>query len=239
MIIDVLTVCPEVFASFQESVLIRRAREREILEVRVTDIRDFADGSFRHVDDSVYGGGAGMILKCGPVISALESLRTDLSHTVLFSAAGELYTQKRAREYAGLEHLILIAGHYEGFDARILDEADEQICMGDYILSGGEIPAMAVIDSIVRLLGVIRTESTEEESFENGLLEYPQYTRPYEFRGKKVPDVLLSGDHEKIRRWRLKESLRLTRQKRPDLLEQKELTDEEKDLLEEILNEAE
>ena len=239
MIIDVLTVCPEVFISFQESVLIRRARERGILEVRITDIRDFADGSFRHVDDSVYGGGAGMILKCGPVISALESLRKDESHTVLFSAAGEPYTQKKAREYAGLDHLILIAGHYEGFDARILDEADEQICMGDYILSGGEIPAMAVIDSIVRLLGVIRPESTEEESFENGLLEYPQYTRPYEFRGKKVPDVLLSGDHEKIRRWRLKESLRLTQQNRPDLLEQKELTDEEKDLLEEILNEAE
>ncbi len=238
MRITVLTVCPEVFDSFEESVLVKRARERGLLDLNITDIRNYAGGSFRHTDDSVYGGGAGMILKCAPVFKALQAVRTEHSHTVLFTPSGSVYDQKKVHAFAEMEDLVLIAGHYEGFDARILEEADEEISMGDYILSGGEIPAMAVIDSIVRLLGVIRDESTEEESFENGLLEYPQYTRPADYEGRKVPDVLLSGDHEKIRVWRLKQSLKLTKERRPDLLEKRVLSEEEKDLLQEIEEET-
>ena len=175
-----------------------------------------------------------MIMRCQPVLDALEECRKENSYTVLFAPSGNVYNQKKVHELTQKEHLILICGHYEGVDARVYEECNELLSIGDYVLSSGVIPSMAVIDSIVRLLGTIRTESTEDESFESGLLEYPQYTRPAEYKGKKVPDVLLSGNHEKIRLWRMKESLKRTRQVRPDLLENRLLNKEEKKLLEEI-----
>lgn len=237
MRITVLTMCPQVFSGFLESDLCARAVKRQLLQLEIIDIREYTKGSFRHIDDSPFGGGAGMIIRCEPVINALEAVGNESSHTVLFAPGGSTYDQKKVREYLNLDHLILICGHYEGIDARVYPYCDELVSMGDYILSGGEIPAMAVIDSLVRLMGTIRTESTENESFENGLLEYPQYTRPASFRNQEVPEVLLSGNHEKIRRWRLKESLRRTLKERPDLIEKKNLSGEEKILLEEIQNE--
>ena len=226
---------PEGFEGFLKMPLVQRAVKKGIADIRITDIREFAEGSFRRIDDSPYGGGAGMIMRYPPVLKALESVRKENSTVILTAPAGEIYKQKTAHELADMEHLILIAGHYEGIDARILDHADRVFSLGDYIVSGGELPAQIIADSVIRLLpGIIRSESTEEESFENGLLEYPQYTKPAEYNGKKVPEVLLSGNHEAIRKYRLKESLKLTMEKRGDLLENRECTDEEKKILEEI-----
>ena len=218
MKITILTMCPELFESFRASHLISRADSSGTLELEIIDFREYAQGSFRKIDDSPYGGGRGMIIRCQPVIDALESVKSSKSHTVILSPKGTPFRQEAARVLAEYEHLILICGHYEGFDARIYPYADEMVSIGDYILSGGEIPAMAVTDAIVRLLkGNLRDGSADEESFETGMLEYPQYTRPVEFRGEKVPDVLLSGDHEAIRRWRMEQALELTRKYRPDL----------------------
>ena len=238
MKITILTIVPEMFAGLKEDILVKRACEKGLLELEIIDIRDYSGGSFRHTDESPYGGGAGMVMRCEPVIRAYRDVRSENSRFIILSPAGKPYTQKKAREFASEEHLILLCGHYEGMDERITDYADDMISAGDYILSGGEIPAMMVTDSVARLLsGNIRRESTEEESFENGLLEYPQYTRPYDFEGKTVPDVLLSGNHEAVRRWRLKESLRTTLHQRPDLLEHREMNEEEKELLSQILSE--
>lgn len=237
MKITVLTMCPQVFSGFLESDLTARAIKRNLLDLEIIDIREYTEGSFRHIDDSPFGGGAGMIMRCEPLINALEAVKSENAHTVLFAPCGNTYDQKKVHEYLNMDHLILICGHYEGIDARVYPYCDELLSMGDYILSGGEIPAMAVIDSLVRLLGTIRRESTMEESFENGLLEYPQYTRPASFKGMDVPEVLLSGNHEKIRLWRLKESLKRTWKERPDLIEKKNLTHEEEILLAEIKEE--
>lgn len=237
MRITVLTMFPEFFDSFLSSVLVARAVSRGLLTLEILDIKDYADGSFRHIDDSPYGGSAGMIMRCEPLIRCLESVSDANSRTVMFMPGGQPYTQNKVHEYTETEHLILICGHYEGIDARVNSFCDEFISVGDYVLSGGEIPAMAVIDSITRLLGTIRHESTQEESFEDGLLEYPQYTRPPVFRDMEVPPVLLSGNHGAIERWRLKESLRLTQKIRPDLLENRILSQTEKVLLEEIEDE--
>jgi len=239
MKISVLTMFPELFDSFLLSPVVKRAVDKGVLEIEITDIRDFAEGSFRHLDDSPCGGGAGMIMRCDVVIPAIRSVKTDVSHTVILAPAGNTYNQKKAEEYSQLEHLILVCGHYEGMDARIYEEADELLSIGDYVLTGGEPASEIIIDSVARLLkGAIRSSSIEEESFTNGLLEYPQYTRPVSYEGKDVPEVLLSGNHEKIRKWRLKESLRVTKDVRPDLLEKRELTKEEKKLLEEIEEET-
>ena len=219
MKISILTMCPEFFVFFWESHLIKRSQEKGLLQLDIIDFRDYAGGSFRKIDDSPYGGGRGMVIRCQPVVDALDSCRTENSHAVLLSPKGKLFCQDKAREYAEKDHLILICGHYEGFDARIYPYADELLSVGDYIVSGGEIPAMAVTDAVVRLLdGSLREGSADEESFEDGLLEYPQYTRPAEFRGQKVPEVLLSGDHEAIRRWREEAALGMTEKYRPDLL---------------------
>ena len=239
MRISILTVCPELFGSFLQSHEVKRAAERSGAEVEVIDIREFAPGSFRHIDDSPYGGGRGMVLRCQPVADAVEAVKEcgkNISvRTVLLSPAGTVYDQKKARELAAQDHLILVCGHYEGFDARIYPLADELISVGDYILTGGELPAMAVADSVLRLLeGNLKEGSDGEESFEDGLLEYPQYTKPAEFRGQKVPKVLLSGDHEAVRKWRLKAALKETMERRPDLLEGRNFTEEEKALLREL-----
>ncbi len=226
-------MCPQDYDSFLKTPVIARAVERKICEIEVKDIRPYAGGSFRHIDDSPYGGGAGMILRAGPVLDALKDVRQEGSHTVILAPAGVLYNQKKAREYAEKDHLILIAGHYEGMDARIYEKVDELVSLGDYIVTGGELPSMIIADSVVRLLdGVLRKASTEDESFENGLLEYPQYTKPREIEGMKVPDVLLSGDHGAIEKWRRQQSLRITKKQRPDLFARYELSEEEKSLIE-------
>lgn len=219
MKITILTICPEQFTDFQKTPLIARATSSGLLDLSVVDIRNFAPGSFRDVDDSPYGGGAGMILRCQPVLDALSAVRTPESHVVVLAPVGTPYTQADAHRLARKEHLILICGHYEGMDARIYPHADELLSIGDYILTGGELPAMVICDSVTRLLkGAMKEESTREESFEDGLLEYPQYTRPADYKGQKVPEVLLSGDHEAIKKWRRAEAERITRERRPDLL---------------------
>ena len=223
MKISILTIYPEQFGDFQKTPLIARAVEKGILELNIVDIREFADGCFRKVDDSPYGGGAGMILRCQPVLDALESVRTTDSRTILFAPIGTPYTQEDAGRLAKESHLILICGHYEGMDARIYPYADELVSIGDYILTGGELPAMVLTDSVMRLVkGTIKEDSLSEESFDNGLLEYPQYTRPAEYKGQKVPEVLLSGDHKKIAEWRREEAFRVTKERRSDLLEKAE-----------------
>lgn len=238
MKISILTVCPDLFESFLASHEVRRAAERSGAAVETVDIRGFAEGSFRKIDDSPAGGGRGMVLRCLPVVEAIETVKsggTSGTCTVLLSPAGKLYSQRKAAEYAKLDHLILVCGHYEGFDARIYDYADELLSVGDYILTGGELPAMTVADSVLRLLqGNLKEGGASEESFENGLLEYPQYTKPADFRGAKIPETLLSGNHEAVRKWRLKASLKETLERRPDLLAGREFTEEEAALLSEL-----
>jgi len=232
MKISILTVCPDVFESFWKMPLIARARDRGLLELDVVDIRSYAPGSFRMIDDSPFGGGAGMILRCQPVLDALADVREASSVALALGPGGEPYSQKKAHELAELDHLILVCGHYEGMDERIYAHLDGELSVGDYVLSGGETAALTVVDSVVRLLpGIIRAASTEEESFEDGLLEYPQYTQPAEYDGERVPDVLLSGDHERIHKWRRAEALKRTRERRPDLFAALELSEEDRELL--------
>ena len=247
MNISVLTIFPESFESFLQTPVVARAIDKGLVTIDLVDIKDFAHGSFRHIDDSPFGGGAGMVMRCQPVLDALKHVKEQtLSgdvRTVAMTPAGTPYDQKTARRFAELPHLVLLCGHYEGMDARIFGSIDEEVSMGDYILTGGELPAMTVIDSVVRLLpGALRGASTEEESFEDGLLEYPQYTQPRDYDGMSVPDVLLSGDHGRIRRYRRKEALRLTKERRPDLLEryiaEGKLTEEEAGLLKELEEEG-
>ena len=244
MKITILTMFPQLFDSFREGPVVQRAIRKGSLELSVVDIKEFAPGSFRHIDDSPFGGGAGMVMRCQPVLDALRSVRgsaVSSRNTIVaaLSPAGRQFTQKQAHRLSELDHLILICGHYEGMDERIYRHVDEEISIGDYVLTGGEIAAMAVSDAVIRLLpGALRSESTSEESFENGLLEYPQYTQPAVCEGEAVPEVLLSGNHARIRRWRLKESLRRTMERRPDLLEGRQFTEEEIALLEEIRKDA-
>lgn len=220
MKITILTIFPELFHDFVLEPVMDRAVKRGIVQLEVVDIRRFAGGSFRHIDDDSYGGGAGMVMRCGPVLDALESVRTKESYTAVMTPAGRRYDQKQAHAFAKLAHLILVCGHYEGLDERILNHADGAFSIGDYVLTGGELPAKVVCDSVIRLLpGVLRDAATKEESFEQGILEYPQYTKPADWKGEKVPEVLLTGDHARIREWRQKEALRITRERRPDLLE--------------------
>ena len=222
MRISILTLFPEQFDSFLKTPIVSRAKKAGVLQIECVDIKSFADGCFRKIDDSPYGGGPGCILRCEPVVGALESVQQENSRVIILAPGRSPYTQADARRLSKEEHLILLCGHYEGFDARIYDYADEVISIGDYILTGGEIPAMAVMDSVVRLFPEsLKPENTQDESFENGLLEYPQYTKPPDFRGKKVPPVLLSGNHEAVRQYRLEESLRVTAALRPELLEQR------------------
>ena len=233
MRISVLTLFPELFDRFFSMSIVGRSVERGIVRTDLVQIRDYSTDTHRHVDDTPFGGGAGMVMKCQPVFDALSSVRTPESHVVLLSASGTPYTQQKAHELAAKPHLIFLCGHYEGMDERIASVCDEEISIGDYVLTGGELGAMVIADSVIRLLpGVIRESSINEESYENGLLEYPQYTQPAEYEGMRVPDVLLSGHHENIRKWRLTQSLLKTREKRPDLFVAHTLTKEERKLLE-------
>lgn len=240
MRISVLTLFPEMFENFVQTSIVGRAAAKGLVSFDFVQIRDFAHDRYRHVDDSPFGGGAGMVMKCQPVLDALDSIRTDDSYVIMTAASGTPYTQSRARELARKEHLIILCGHYEGMDARINDHVDEIISIGDYVLTGGELASMVISDSVVRLLkGSIRDDSANDESYENGLLEYPQYTQPADYKGEKVPEVLLSGNHAKIRAWRLRKSLKLTKEKRPDLFEKHEFSKEELKLLKELEEEEE
>ncbi len=226
MKIDILTIFPHMFdGAFSESI-IKRAIEEKKVEINIINFRDYTKDPHNKVDDTPYGGGAGMVLSCQPIFDCVESIRTEDSKVILLTPAGIPYKQKHAYKLSEEKHLIIICGHYEGFDERIATLADYEISIGDYVLTGGEIPAMAIVDSITRLLpGVINEESHREDSFKKDvisntyLLDYPTYTKPAEFRGMKVPEVLLSGHHENIRKYREEESLRRTKERRPDLLE--------------------
>jgi len=222
MKIDILTLFPEMFEGFKNESIIKRAIEEEKVSINTCNFRDFSKNKHKKVDDTPYGGGAGMVLMCQPIFDAVESLKTEKSKVVLLTPQGEKYTQEKAYELSKEEHLIFICGHYEGFDERIKTICDEEISIGDYVLTGGELPAMVLTDSIVRLVpGVIEEKSHINDSFNNNLLDYPTYTKPRNFKGMDVPDVLLSGDHKKIDEWRLKEQLKITSERRPDLLNNK------------------
>ena len=238
MRITILTLFPEMFNGFLNTSIIKRAINKEVVSFEICDIRDFSLDKHHHVDDTPYGGGSGMVLKCQPVIDAILKYRTSNSVVVYMGPAGKTFKQSVAKEFATFEHLIILCGHYEGIDERIKAYIDLEVSIGDYILTGGELAAMVVSDSIIRLLkGAISQGSLESESFENDLLEYPHYTKPEVYQDVKVPAVLLSGHHENIRKYRLKEALRKTYLNRQDLLVKHQLTNEEKQLLEEIVEE--
>lgn len=217
---DILTLFPEMFEAVKQSV-IGKAIEKQLIQINLINIRDFSKDKHKKVDDTPYGGGAGMVMMPDVVYDAYSSIQNKENAKVIYlSPKGKVLNQEKVLELSKQEHLILLCGHYEGIDQRVIDEiVDEEISIGDYVLTGGEIPAMVLVDSVSRYIqGVLKQESTLEESFTNNLLEYPQYTRPEEFHGQKVPEVLLSGHHENIRKWREQKSLEITKQKRPDLL---------------------
>ncbi|MGM9857971.1 MAG: tRNA (guanosine(37)-N1)-methyltransferase TrmD [Bacilli bacterium] len=235
MKITILTLFKEQFNDFINTSIIKRAISKGAIEIEVVDIRQFTKDKNGRVDSAPIGGGAGLILKCQPVLDALASVKNDLSYVIMSSPRGNTFTQKKAHELASKEHLVIICGHYEGVDERVNNYVDEQVSIGDYILTGGELPAMVISDSIIRLLeGAITHESIEEESFENGLLEYPQYTEPYSYNNFTIPDILYTGNHKAIAKWRQKQSLALTRINRPDLFNKYNLTKQDKKLLEEL-----
>lgn len=216
---DVLTLFPQMFDILNESI-IGKGVEKGLIDINLINIRDFSKDKHKKVDDTPYGGGAGMVIRPDVVYDAYLSVKSDNAKVIYLSPKGKKLNQEKVKELSNNKHLILLCGHYEGIDQRVLDEiVDEEISIGDYVLTGGEIPAMVLIDSVSRYIqGVINEESIEEESFSNGFLEYPQYTRPEVFLDKRVPDVLISGHHENIKKWREEESLKETRNKRPDLL---------------------
>ena len=236
MRITILTLFPEMFNGFLDNSIIKRAIAKGVVSIDIVNIRDFTLDKYGRVDSAPVGGGAGLIMKCQPIIDSIKSIKTNESKVYLLSPRGETYNQAKAHYFKeNVAHLILLCGHYEGVDERINKYIDGQISIGDYILTGGEVGAMAISDSIIRLIdGAITHESTEEESFENGLLEYPQYTEPYDFNGDKIPDILYSGNHQAIAKWRQKESLKLTREYRKDLFDKYELTKQDKKLLAEL-----
>ena len=239
MKISILTLFPEFFDGFLTNSIIKRAIAKGKVTIEIINIRDYTKDKYGRVDSAPVGGGAGLIMKCQPVLDCLAAVKKENSHTVLLSPRGKTYNQKRARELAkSCEHLILICGHYEGTDERINKYTDELISIGDYILTGGEIGAEIISDSIIRLLDdVIAPESIVDESFENGLLEYPQYTEPQVYEGDEVPEILYSGNHQAIDKWRKKQSLKLTKKYRPDLLKDYVFSKEELKLLKELENE--
>jgi tRNA (guanine37-N1)-methyltransferase len=234
VLIDILTLFPGMFVGPIDESIVKRARDAGTLDVRVIDIREFATDRHRTVDDTPYGGGPGMVMKPGPLFAAVEAVRGRDSRVVLLSPQGPVFKQEVAAELSKLSHLVLVCGHYEGVDERVREHlVDDELSIGDYVLTGGEIAALVVVDAVTRLLpGALGAEeSTIEESHNAGLLEYPHYTRPAEFRGWRVPDVLLSGNHAEIARWRRREALERTRNRRPDLLRQDHLDELSSDLL--------
>lgn len=221
MKIDVLTLFPEMFTGVISSSIIKRAIDDNKIEINLHNFRDYSKDIHHKVDDTPYGGGCGMILTCQPIFDCVNDLKDDESIVVLLTPDGTPYKQEIANNLVKLKHLIIICGHYEGFDDRIRSICDMEISIGDYVLTGGEIPAMVLIDSVTRLIdGVINKESYQNDSFYNGLLDYPQYTKPREYNGLKVPDVLLSGNHKEIEKYRIEAALEKTRKRRCDLLKE-------------------
>ena len=238
MKIKIITLFPKMFEGFVSESIIKRAIEKNVCSVEIIDMRDYSLSKHRHVDDTPYGGGAGMVLACDVVDRAIKANSSDNSYKIMMTPQGNRYNQKKAEELSTKEEIVLICGHYEGFDERIRTFVDEEISVGDYVLTGGEIPSMIVADSVIRLLGqAIKQESHEDDSFSSGLLEYPQYTRPLEYNGMVVPEVLVNGNHKLINRFRKKESLRKTYLRRPDLLETYEFSKEDRKLMDEVLEE--
>ena len=236
---DVLTLFPEMFEPLKQSI-IKRASEKKLIDINLVNIRDFSEDKHNKVDDTPYGGGAGMLMKADVVDRAYNSVKSENAKVIYLTPQGKILNQKIVKDLSKQEHLILLCGHYEGIDQRVLDKiVDEEISIGDYVLTGGELPAMVLIDSVSRYVeGVLSDGSTDEESFSNGLLEYPQYTRPEVFDNVKVPDVLISGHHENIRKWRRERSLENTFKKRPEMLENIVLTKNEKDYIEKLKKEV-
>ena len=233
---DILTVFPEIIEGMVSSSILKRAIEKGLIEINIIDFREYAGNKHSTVDDYAYGGGAGMLIRVDPIYRALNTIEgLSGAHKVLTSPSGNVWSQKKAEEFSKLNHIVIVCGHYEGIDARVLNYIDEEVSIGDYVLTGGEIPAGVIIDSVSRLIsGVIADDSTVNESFSMGLLEYPQYTRPQEFDGYKVPDILLSGHHANIKKWQRYEALKKTYIMRPELLNQIELSKDDLKMLEEI-----
>ncbi len=235
---DVLTLFPEMFKILNESI-IGKAKEKGLINVNLINIRDFSKDKHKKVDDTPYGGGAGMVMMPDVVYDAYKSIKDEKAKVIYMSPQGKKLDQNKVEELSKEKHIILLCGHYEGIDQRVLDEiVDEEISIGDYVLTGGELPAMVLIDSVSRYVdGVLKSDSTKEESFSQGLLEYPQYTRPEIFKDRQVPEVLLSGHHQNIEKWRRKQSLKITLNKRPDLLEKIVFSKKDELLLNEIKSE--
>lgn len=220
MRIDILSLFPGLFDGFVKESIIKRAIEKGLVTINIVNFRDYSHLNNKQVDDTIYGGGPGMLLRCEPIFEAIDDIKTEDSKIILLTPDGKTYDQKTAKRYSTCKHLILICGHYEGFDERIRTLADEEVSIGDYILTGGEIAAEAICDSVIRLIpGAITKESLDSETFEDGKLDYPVYTKPQEYRGMKVPDILISGDHAKIDAWREEQRKKRTEEKRPDLME--------------------
>ena len=237
MKIDILTLFPEMFAPLEHSI-VGKAKEKGLLDIRYHNFRENAEKA-RHVDDEPYGGGQGMLLRAQPIFDTIEKIDAKRPRVILLDPAGRRFDQAFAAELAREEELIFICGHYEGYDERIKTLVTDEVSLGDFVLTGGELAAMTMVDATVRLIPEVigKEASHQDDSFSSGLLEYPQYTRPYDFRGMTVPDVLMSGHHENIRKWRLYESLKKTFQRRPDLLENYAFSDEEKAILDQIKEE--
>ena len=234
MIIKILTLFPEMFDGFLTNSIIKRAIAKDVIKIEVINIRDYTTDKYNRVDSYPVGGGAGLVMKCQPIVDCLRKNKGQNAHTIMLSPRGKIYNQAKAHELLKEDELILLCGHYEGIDERVNKYVDEQISIGDYILTGGELGAMVISDSIIRLLdGAIAEESVVEESFENGLLEYPQYTEPYDYEGDKIPDILYSGNHTAINKWRQKQSLFLTKELRSDLFEKYNLSKQDIKLLNE------
>ena len=239
MKIDILTLFPEMFAPLEHSI-VGKAKEKGLLDIRYHNFRENAEKA-RHVDDEPYGGGQGMLLRAQPIFDTIEKIDAKRPRVILLDPAGRRFDQAFAEELAREEELIFICGHYEGYDERIKTLVTDEVSLGDFVLTGGELAAMTMVDATVRLIPEVigKEASHQDDSFSSGLLEYPQYTRPYDFRGMTVPDVLMSGHHENIRKWRLYESLKKTYQRRPDLLENYTFSDEERAILDQIKEEME
>ena len=219
MRIDILTLFPESIKGYLDESIIKRAIKDEKVEINLINFREYSKLNNNQVDDTPYGGGAGMVLRCEPIFDCIDDIKTDDAYIIMLTPDGKTYKQEKARELSKKKHLILICGHYEGFDERIRTIVDEEISIGDFVLTGGEIAATVIVDSVVRLLdGVITKESLDSESFSDNLLDYPTYTKPSEYRGMKVPDVLISGNHELINKWREEQRINKTKEKRPDLM---------------------
>ena len=234
---NVLTLFPEMFSALDESI-IGRGMEKGLIDINLINIRDFSKDKHKKVDDTPYGGGAGMVMEPTVVYDAFKSIKDEKTKVIYLSPQGQTLNQQKVQDLAKEESITLLCGHYEGIDQRVIDTiVDEEISIGDYVLTGGELPAMVLIDSVSRYIeGVLKEESIKEESFTNGLLEYPQYTRPEMFLDKKVPEVLLSGNHQKIAEWRRNQSIINTYLKRPDLLKEINLSEKEQKMLEEYKN---